>query len=227
MTLLSPLLKLFSDAPAERLATVLAEPHPQGDGSLEEILRRGEELKNSQQKDTMEWAGRETAEQIKRQIEAGTGLNVDKVEVKLAVKKEAAEGEVPEYDKPTITSVKIMLGKQAKEPTQQAKQESSSSASGGISTTPEGVNVPRISVKQVEPVEIQVGSPSEESEPREGDSKAVMNSAAEHTEDQDQVRVQGQELKAVKERIYELIGGNWGIERSLIRIVPWTEDSSG
>ncbi|KJD44046.1 stage III sporulation protein AF [Paenibacillus terrae] len=92
LTLLSPVVRLLSTSPSELLGRAFdlqrqAETG-KGEPTLEEILAKGNKLKQRQEQSSMQWAGQEVAKEIKGQLEQSTGLAIQSVQVTLAQMKQ-------------------------------------------------------------------------------------------------------------------------------------------
>ncbi|MEC0237331.1 stage III sporulation protein AF [Paenibacillus kribbensis] len=88
LTLLSPVVRLLSTSPSEILGRAFdlqrqAEMN-QREPTLEEILAKGNKLKQQQEQSSMQWAGQEVAKEMKAQLEQYTGLPIQSVQVTLA-----------------------------------------------------------------------------------------------------------------------------------------------
>ncbi|WP_223066536.1 stage III sporulation protein AF [Paenibacillus caui] len=225
MALLTPLMELLRGNPAEKLRAAIEEqlkPQQSQRSSLEQILQEGEKLRLSQQEDTLKWAGSETARQMKNQIEAGTGLDVDKVAVTLKIERsKTGEGkDAEEYDKPVISSVKVYLS-----PPEKADEAVMADTNSGKSP---GSSKGTIQVPAVEPVHIGVGriiaadQNADKGVTGQSDSgKTAENQAG--PDDRDDQKVTAAPETADTEKIYTLLGGNWGIDRSMIQLLTESE----
>ncbi|WP_090738833.1 stage III sporulation protein AF [Paenibacillus sp. Mc5Re-14] len=88
LTLLSPIVRLLSSSPSEVLGRALDLQRQAETGNreptLEEILAKGNKLKQQQEQSSMQWAGKEVAKEMKGQLEQYTGLAIQSVQVTLA-----------------------------------------------------------------------------------------------------------------------------------------------
>lgn len=130
LTLLSPIIRLLTDPPEQRLAQELERQEkglPQ-EMQLESILAQAEKLKDVQQSQSLEWAGSELARVMKEEIAAETGEAVQEVEVVLA----ATRAEDDSYTGADIRSVDVKLSG----PSDAAVSEEGSGAKEPIGITP-------------------------------------------------------------------------------------------
>lgn len=91
LTILSPIIRLFSGDTEQKLATALADNINGLEGystneSTALILKQGEELKKKQEVESLQWAGEEAARQMKEQIQREIGQPIERVAVKLVTK---------------------------------------------------------------------------------------------------------------------------------------------
>ncbi|AYB45280.1 stage III sporulation protein AF [Paenibacillus lautus] len=107
LTLLSPIITLITDPPENQLAMEL-ERQEKGlpeEIQLEHIMAQAEKLKDTQQSQSLQWAGNELAKVMKEEIAAETGEAVQEVKVVLA----AVAGQGKEYAGAAIRSVDVKL----------------------------------------------------------------------------------------------------------------------
>lgn len=107
LTLLSPIITLIADPPENQLAMEL-ERQEKGlpeEIQLEHIMAQAEKLKDTQQSQSLQWAGNELAKVMKEEIAAETGEAVQEVKVVLA----AVAGQGKEYAGAAIRSVDVRL----------------------------------------------------------------------------------------------------------------------
>lgn len=107
LTLLSPIIALITDPPENQLAMEL-ERQEKGlpeEVQLEHILAQAEKLKETQQSQSLQWAGNELARVMKEEIAAETGEAVQEVKVVLA----AVAGQDKGYAGAAIRSVDVRL----------------------------------------------------------------------------------------------------------------------
>ncbi|PCL94627.1 stage III sporulation protein AF [Paenibacillus lautus] len=107
LTLLSPIITLIADPPENQLAMEL-ERQEKGlpeEIQLEHIMAQAEKLKDTQQSQSLQWAGNELAKVMKEEIAAETGEAVQEVKVVLA----AVAGQGKEYAGAAIRSIDVRL----------------------------------------------------------------------------------------------------------------------
>lgn len=107
LTLLSPIITLITDPPENQLAMEL-ERQEKGlpeEIQLEHIMAQAEKLKDTQQSQSLQWAGNELAKVMKEEIAAETGEAVQEVKVVLA----AVAGQGKEYAGAAIRSIDVRL----------------------------------------------------------------------------------------------------------------------
>ncbi|GJM76426.1 hypothetical protein HMSSN036_86420 [Paenibacillus macerans] len=138
LTLISPVMRFLSSDAKKELETAFSESiegleNEAAGQSTEAILRQGEELRQKQEAEALQWAGEETARQMKEQIERETGQPVERVSVKLTTKpaKTGAdkEGASPPAAEPVISEVEVVMA--------EAKTESSDADSNASGRGPE------------------------------------------------------------------------------------------
>ncbi|WP_411553398.1 stage III sporulation protein AF [Paenibacillus lautus] len=107
LTLLSPIITLITDPPENQLAMELGrqEKGLPEEIQLEHIMAQAEKLKDTQQSQSLQWAGNELAKVMKEEIAAETGEAVQEVKVVLA----AVAGQGKEYAGAAIRSVDVKL----------------------------------------------------------------------------------------------------------------------
>lgn len=155
LTLLSPIITLITDPPENQLAMEL-ERQEKGlpeEIQLEHIMAQAEKLKDTQQSQSLQWAGNELAKVMKEEIAAETGEAVQEVKVVLA----AVAGQGKEYAGAAIRSVDVRL----------AGDEPADAEVGGDDRSPIGVT-------PVDSVQVNVDSMAEEK-----DGKAAVKENAE------------------------------------------------
>lgn len=97
-TLLSPIVELLQFRGAQELKQVLSAQLDRGQRqqgaqpSLEQILAEGEKLYQTQEKEALDWAGKQVAAMMKEQVEEHTGQRVQAVEVAFTPVQDKATG---------------------------------------------------------------------------------------------------------------------------------------
>ncbi|ACX64377.1 MULTISPECIES: stage III sporulation protein AF [Paenibacillus] len=166
LTLLSPIITLIADPPENQLAMEL-ERQEKGlpeEIQLEHIMAQAEKLKDTQQSQSLQWAGNELAKVMKEEIAAETGEAVQEVKVVLA----AVAGQGKEYAGAAIRSVDVRL----------AGDEPADAEVGEDDRRPIGVT-------PVNPVQVNVDSMAEEK-----DGKAAVKENAEAVSKAEEARAE-------------------------------------
>ncbi|QCT02462.1 stage III sporulation protein AF [Paenibacillus algicola] len=108
LALLQPILQLFHEAPEVRLAEQLEsieQGSKQAQTGLAQILAQAEDIKETRERQSLQWAAEQAALEMKKEIAAETGEEPEAVEVSLLLQ-EAGRGSEPE---PVISSVVVRL----------------------------------------------------------------------------------------------------------------------
>lgn len=166
LTLLSPIITLITDPPENQLAMEL-ERQEKGlpeEIQLEHIMAQAEKLKDTQQSQSLQWAGNELAKVMKEEIAAETGEAVQEVKVVLA----AVAGQGKEYAGAAIRSVDVRL----------AGDEPADAEVGEDDRSPIGVT-------PVDSVQVNVDSMAEEK-----DRKAAVKESAEAVSKAEEARAE-------------------------------------
>ncbi|MHA2853646.1 stage III sporulation protein AF [Paenibacillus lautus] len=166
LTLLSPIITLITDPPENQLAMEL-ERQEKGlpeEIQLEHIMAQAEKLKDTQQSQSLQWAGNELAKVMKEEIAAETGEAVQEVKVVLA----AVAGQGKEYAGAAIRSVDVRL----------AGDEPANAELGEDDRSPIGVT-------PVDSVQVNVDSMAEEK-----DGKAAVKENAEAVSKAEEARAE-------------------------------------
>ncbi len=126
LTLLSPVMRIFSSDAKQKIETAFAESWSSLDGtdtkeSTETILWQGEQLRKQREAEALQWAGEEAARQMKEQIERTTGQPVERVTVILTERLAPADAEEDskmntEQAVPSIRSVEVIMKVDAEAP---------------------------------------------------------------------------------------------------------------
>lgn len=232
LTLISPVMRFLSSDAKKELETAFSESiegleNEAAGQSTEAILRQGEELRQKQEAEALQWAGEETARQMKEQIERETGHAVERVSVKLTTKpaKTGAdkEGAAPPAAEPVISEVEVVMA--------EAKTESSSADSGASGRGPE------ITVTPIEKIMVRVGESANErsgqssSGGANGQTTAAMagsggGAAARNRSGEDGNPGNESVPEKLVTQIEELLSKNWGVAENAVTIIrPQAEKS--
>ncbi|ANS74937.1 hypothetical protein AWM70_10275 [Paenibacillus yonginensis] len=242
LTLLSPILKLLDGSPVEKLQQAIEKQlnstKAAGQSSLEQILKQGEQLRQSSLEDSLKWAGSETAQQMKTQIEANTGLNVKRVAVTIQVvpaketeAKDQEQGIRQNYDKPVISSVKVYLNPAAEDTPVMAKTAepnrdsafSSSDMSQGTIQIP-GVDPIQIGVDQIRIGPKENGAQGPEVTEDSSDAGGAGDGSKAGTQaDGDQAVLVAPDT-AEGQEITRMLGSSWGVAGDRIEIYQLQAD---
>ncbi|WP_334071686.1 MULTISPECIES: stage III sporulation protein AF [Paenibacillus] len=197
LTLLSPLMRLFSTDAAEKIQTAFTDSwggleKAGSEAATDSILAQGELLRKRREAEALQWAGEEAALQMKRQIEKETGRPVERVVVNIREGKSPAEGDTAgAAGGPTIQSVQVVMG------------------TGETSAAEEQAKSKRIAVEPVAKVRIdEVEVSAEVSAEASADSSAASEGMADT----------GEVRSSVTKRIEELLLREWGISRESITV---------
>ncbi|CAM4508262.1 MAG: stage III sporulation protein AF [Paenibacillus macerans] len=232
LTLISPVMRFLSSDAKKELETAFSESiegleNEAAGQSTEAILRQGEELRQKQEAEALQWAGEETARQMKEQIERETGQPVERVSVKLTTKpaKTGAdkEGASPPAAEPVISEVEVVMA--------EAKTESSDADSNASGRGPE------ITVAPIEKITVRVGANTNESSeqrPSSGANDPTTEAMAGSGGDTVERKRSGENGNLVNEavpemlvtQIEELLSKNWGVAENAVTIIrPQAEKS--
>lgn len=232
LTLISPVMRFLSSDAKKELETAFSESiegleNEAAGQSTEAILRQGEELRQKQEAEALQWAGEETARQMKEQIERETGQPVERVSVKLTTKpaKTGAdkEGASPPAAEPVISEVEVVMA--------EAKTESSDADSNASGRGPE------ITVAPIEKITVRVGANTNESSeqrPSSGANDPTTEAMAGSGGDTVERKRSGENGNLVNEavpemlvtQIEELLSKNWGVAANAVTIIrPQAEKS--
>ncbi|MNH74792.1 Stage III sporulation protein AF [compost metagenome] len=205
LTLMSPVVRLIGGDPAQKLQTALNQATKELDPDLDssstnQIVQQGLALRKKQEEQSLKWAGQEVAKEMEQQIESKTGVQVERVEVTLAVNRQAShqEGEQQQpAEKPVINQVEVFLAEN-QQPVSEISPSSEEKKNSAIS-------VPAI--KQIEEVNISVKeNVSKDTKPgTEGPEGA-----------------EGQSLAGSKStrnlEILDQLTKDWGIPKTIVKI---------
>lgn len=196
LTLLSPLMRLFSTDASEKIETAFTDSW----GGLEEggtqtatdsILAQGELLRKRREAEALQWAGEEAARQMKRQIEQETGNAVERVVVGIREGKSSSAGKpAGEAEGPVIQTVQVVM------------------RTGETTAVDESEQKKRITVEPVEKVrvdDVEVSAKAGSKEKLDGRANEVMADTEEVS-------------PAVTKRIEELLLREWGVPRESVTV---------
>lgn len=223
LTLLSPVLRIFSSDAKQKIETAFAGNWSDQDGgntanSTEAILLQGEQLRKQQEAEALQWAGEEAARQMKEQIERTTGQPVERVTVTLTEEKAASKKDADtktEGTGPSIKQVEVVM-REVSEGSEQA----------------EAVENRKIEIQPVEKVKVDIDGGSEGSV-NSSDSKNLdpvtesddiqaseamaetENVISSNREDQ----LERRQLQSILEgKVEELLYREWGISPEFVTV---------
>jgi stage III sporulation protein AF len=226
LTLLSPIMKLFTDQTEKKIETVLSGGFDQEGGNVQaetqKILAEGTKLQKKREQEVMAWTGEEIARQMKEQLKNVTGEPINRVAVGLtssANKKET-----------TITSIEVVMGgnlqtqsepivqteqTEQSERTEQSEQSESLKVTGQAiqNSTPEKIQ--SIEIPAVKQIEIDVSSSQNDEnagehkkEQQHNNSLAVEQNQGNHDE----------KIKQMSSKIKDFLQEQWGIQRDIVSV---------
>ncbi|MDR0267048.1 stage III sporulation protein AF [Paenibacillus sp.] len=201
LTLLSPLVKLITEAADVKLAGAFNRINQQtaaGGTNLQQIMEQANEMKSRQQNQSLEWAAQEIAAQMKEQI-LKAGRHAAEVKVVLGMQ-EGRDG--VSGTNPYIKSVTVTLQPEEETATEKNKTDGANS-SGDINIEP------------VTPVQVEVQADGNRENPANSDGTSEKVSG---TPEQDN---SGEHAETIK----KLLENNWGIEPETIVIQNSASDN--
>lgn len=195
LTLLSPIMKLFTSQTQKQIEMALSGDVYQEDGNIQaetkKILAQGQKLQQQREQEVLAWTGEEIAKQMREQLKNATGHNVSRVAVKLGVSSDTKET--------IISSVEVMVGApidQESEPTEDDKIKS-------------------IEIPAVKPVEIDVSIPSKEKQNAE--AKNETQSADENTATS-VMQPNDEQQKLITNKVKTFLQETWGLQKEVISV---------
>ncbi|WP_059052364.1 stage III sporulation protein AF [Paenibacillus senegalimassiliensis] len=207
LTLLSPVIKLFSADAAQQLEAAFSQgmdglEDQQIGESTEVILKQGEKLKQKREEEALVWAGEEAARQMKDQIERETGRSVDRVSVKLITESGAKDASSPQ---PSIASVEVVMSQIL--PDQQEEQRADRRPTQ-VAIAP----VPKIHIEIDQKAETGVDAP-------EDSRAAIAGTSTEEAEEEASSGTAGNSGHQLTRQIEQLLRQQWGVGEETITII--------
>lgn len=243
LTLLSPIMKLFTDQTEKKIEVALTGGFDEEDGNVQaetkKILAEGDQLQKKREQEVMAWTGEEIARQMKEQLKNVTGQPISRVAVgltNLGNKKET-----------TITSIEVVMGgslqvqsepivepeqsKQSSQPNQpnqserseqleQSQQSESSEITGGATQNTSPDKIQSVEIPAVKQIEIDISSSQKDE--NAGEHKKEQRHNKPLTINQDQGTNQGtndEKMKQMSDKIKSFLQEQWGIQRNVISVV--------
>lgn len=219
LTLLSPIMKLFTDQTEKKIEMALSGGFDEEDGNVQaetkRILAEGNKLQKKREQEVIAWTGEEIARQMKEQLKNVTGQPINRVAVGLT-----SSGNKKETT--TITSIEVVMGGNLQtqtEPIVQSEQ-SEQSESPEVpeqaiqNTSPEKIQ--NIEIPAVKQIEINV-SPSQNDE-NAGEHKKEQKHNKSLAVESNQGTDSGK-MKQMSDKIKSYLQEQWGIQRNVISVV--------
>jgi len=219
LTLITPVVRIFTPEAKQKLEIALTDNLIDLDSldtkqSTLAILRQGENLRQKQESEALQWTAEEAARQMKQSIEQQTGHPVSRVTVKLVNEDQASRGgsssELPAQPKQLVyAAVEVVMASEV-----QAKE------SGEENRTPE-----RITIRSVDQVEIDVDlkSPADpqKSNVQDEQTKSVIADKDVTTPDTSEAaaEVLKKTSSGLEKQIEDLLGERWGVPRESVTIL--------
>lgn len=220
LTLLSPVMRIFSSDAKQKIETAFAGTWSGLDGtnaeeSTESILLQGERLRKQREAEAMQWAGEEAARQMKERIERTTGQPVERVTVTLTGDKASAQQDAEttsEGTGPSIKQVEVVM---------RAVTEVPGQAEAGVSQ--------KIEIKPVDKVKVEIADRQEgsanptdsgDADPLTGSSDIEASEAMAETimaNPEDQLE-QRQRQAILEGKVEELLYREWGISPEFVTV---------
>lgn len=239
LTLLSPIMKLFTDQTEKKIEVALTGGFDVEDGNVQaetkKILAEGNQLQKKREQEVMAWTGEEIARQMKEQLKNVTGQPISRVAVgltNLGNKKET-----------TITSIEVVMGgslqtqsepigqpeqseqsnqsehsnqSEQSEKLEQPQQSESTNVTGQIiqNSTPEKIQ--SIEIPAVKQIEIDISS--SQNDENAGEHKKEQKPDKSLHAEQNQ-GTNDEKMKQMSEKIKSFLQEQWGIQRNVISVV--------
>ncbi|MBP1906621.1 stage III sporulation protein AF [Paenibacillus turicensis] len=217
LTLLSPIMKLFTDQTEKKIEVALTGGFDVEDGNVQaetkKILAEGNELQKKREQEVMAWTGEEIARQMKEQLKNVTGQPINRVAVgltNLGNKKET-----------TITSIEVVMGASLQaqsEPTAQPEQSDHTEHSDQLEQPQEKIQ--SVEIPAVKQIEIDISSSQKDENAGERNKEQNHNKSL--TVEQDQGAHQNtndEKMKQMSDKIKSFLQEQWGIQRNVISVV--------
>ncbi|WP_018751514.1 stage III sporulation protein AF [Paenibacillus sanguinis] len=207
LTLLSPIIKLFSADAAQQLKVAFSQgmdglDDQQLGESTEAILKQGEKLKQKREEEALVWAGEEAARQMKDQIERETGRFVDRVTVKLATKPGTEDSNPPQ---PIIASVEVVMAQIV--PNEEEGQRAAKRRE-------------QVTIAPVPKIQIELDQQTEDDAGRPLDSKAaIANTDPVETDEAASKGTSQTSDHQLTRQIEQLLRQQWGVEEETVTIM--------
>lgn len=230
LTLLSPIMKLFTDQTEKKIEVALTGGFDEEDGNVQaetkKILAEGNQLQKKREQEVMAWTGEEIARQMKEQLKNVTGQPISRVAVGLTNSGNKKET--------TITSIEVVMGgslqtqserigqpeqseqSEQSEKLEQPQQSESTKVTGQAvqNSTPEKIQ--SIEIPAVKQIEIDVSS--SQNDDNAGEHKKEQQHNKSLTVEANQ-GTDGEKMKQMSDKIKSFLQEQWGIQRNVISVV--------
>jgi stage III sporulation protein AF len=214
LTLLSPIMKLFTDQTEKKIEVALTGGFDEEDGNVQaetkKILAEGNQLQKKREQEVMAWTGEEIARQMKEQLKNVTGQPISRVAVGLT-----SSGNKKET---TITSIEVVMGgslQTQSEPIAQPGQSESPEVPEQVIQNISPEKIQSIEIPAVKQIEIDVSSSQNDEnagehkkEQQHNNSLAVEQNQGNHDE----------KIKQMSSKIKDFLQEQWGIQRDIVSV---------
>ena len=223
LTLLSPIMKLFTDQTEKKIEMALTGGFDEEDGNVQaetkKILAEGNKLQKKREQEVMAWTGEEMARQMKEQLKNVTGEPISRVAVGITNYGSNKEA--------TITSIEVVMGQSIQtqtEPIAQSEQSEQSDLrreSGQTiqNTSPEkiqSIDIPAVKQVEIDASSSQNDAMTGEYEKEQGHKRSLSVESNQVKEDE--------KIKRMSDKIKSFLQEQWGIERNVISVVGDEQD---
>lgn len=219
LTLLSPIMKLFTDQTEKKIEVALTGGFDEENGNIQaetkKILAEGTKLQKKREQEVMAWTGEEIARQMKEQLKNVTDQPISRVAVGLTSSENKKET--------TITSIEVMIQQtdQVEQPEQTDQIEQPEQSKSPEVTAQEAQNswpekIQSIEIPAVKQVEIDVSSSQNDGNAGEHTKKQTHKKPA--TVESNQVN-NDEKMKQMSDKIKSFLQEQWGIQRNVISVV--------
>lgn len=224
LTLLSPIMKLFTDQTEKKIEVALTGDFDEEDGNVQaetkKILAEGTKLQKKREQEVMAWTGEEIARQMKEQLKNVTGQSISRVAVGLTSSgKSGNSADLSNKKETTISSIEVVVGGIYQTTSEQVAQPEQSKPLDVTeqevqTTSPEKIQ--NIEIPAVKQVEIDVSIT--QNEDNTGEIKKQQKHKSPSMDESNQV-INDEKLKQMSDKIKSFLQEQWGIQRNVISVV--------
>lgn len=216
LTLIAPVVRIFTPEAKQKLEIALTDNLSDSDSrdtqqSTLAILRQGEELRQKQETEALQWTAEEAARQMKQSIEQETGCPVSRVTVKLVneAQDSRSSSEFPTQSKQLVYSlVEVVMA-------------SDNQAAKGDKEIQSDKRITVQSVNQVK-IDVDLRSPSStdssESTIQDGQTQAVMADKDGPVSETTEAALK-KTGSGLEKQIEDLLGERWGVPRESVTVM--------